>query len=87
MPDLLSDTDLAALRDTRYTMLAQMYQRAIDELLVCRGTLDLSLTHRDVLLDLYDEGLITKVECRRRGDMDPAEFHELLAERRRNRRA
>lgn len=56
---------------------AEMHARAIDELLQhCIVQADDLTELRRQLFQMYRQGLITKAEVRKRGELDPAEFHE-----------
>ena len=61
-------------------LLAEQLERAIDALLECKlvGKAGDLAAKRGALFDLYDAGIVTKAQVRRRGLLEPAQFHEEL---------
>lgn len=77
--------DLAASvhqsQDILIEMLKDRFERVVDALLRHRlGTRDDRLARLDALLELYEEGLLTKGEVRRRGNIEPENFYDELRE-------
>lgn len=85
-----SELDLAGLAKQSHDILLEQlrdrFERAIDALLRYRlGSSYERSALLQVLFDLYDEGLLTKAEVRRRGRIEPEDFYdELRAYRRRS---
>ena len=79
----LPTNDLAASveqsQDVLIEILKDRFERVVDTLLCYRlGDRDDRATRLDVLFELYEDGLLTKGEVRRRGNLEPAEFHDEL---------
>ena len=72
-------------QDVLIDMLKDRFERMVDALVRQRiGTDWDHVAMLDVLFELYDEGLLTKGEVRRRGSLDPEAFYgELRAYRQR----
>jgi hypothetical protein len=72
-------------QDVLIDMLKDRFERMVDAFVRQRiGTNGDQLATLDVLFELYEEGLLTKGEVRRRGDLEPeAFFGELRAYRQR----
>jgi hypothetical protein len=70
----------AAIEDTQglmLDMLKRRFERAIDRLLDCQGVQEQDSTGRlDALFALYADGILTKGEVMRRGDISDGSFHE-----------
>jgi len=73
-------------QDLLLEMLKDRFERVVDTLLRYRiGTLVDRVAKSDALFELYEEGLLTKGEVRRRGSIEPEDFYdELRAYRLRN---
>lgn len=76
-------SDLASLiedsPDILFEMLKERFERVVDyhleRLVGAQGGRQRTL---DALFDLYDEGLLTKAEVRRRGQIEPEDFYDEL---------
>ena len=66
-------------QDVLLEMLSQRFERAIDALLRnMLGSESDRLTMLDALFDLYEEGLLTKGDVRRRSGLKPEDFYDEL---------
>jgi hypothetical protein len=90
-PDAAPDEDdlsrtLGQSHDVLIDMLRDRLERVVDALLRYKlGPEYDQSAMLDALFDLYDEGLLTKAEIRRRGGLEPEAFYDgLHAYRRRN---
>lgn len=68
-------------QQARAEELAERLELAIDMLLESKlsgGQADDVVVTRSILFELYDRGILTRDQVRRRGDLDPADFYEEL---------
>jgi hypothetical protein len=76
-----------SLRKFSHQRLREQFDMAIEALLAARMALDPALSRRDVLFDLKDEDILGwRGEVYARCDVQPGEYFDLIAERRRTRR-
>ena len=65
--------------DVLIEMLKERFERVVDALVRHKiGSRNDRPAILDALFDLYDEGLLTKGEVRRRGGLDPESFYDEL---------
>jgi hypothetical protein len=73
------NTIVAQSQDVLLAMLKDRFERVVDALVDARlATAGGQSTTRDVLFQLYDDGLLTKAEVRKRGNVSPEEFYDEL---------